>query len=62
MRIPQTPMQKLQAGLHIAQAVLIFTTACLTLAVLTKSGGIGGEVWYMFGLVRDTPTQYRNAS
>ncbi|KAK4540967.1 hypothetical protein LTR36_008475 [Oleoguttula mirabilis] len=50
MRIPQTHLQKTKAYLHFAQAFVIFITGCLALAVLTKSGGIGGEVGYMFGL------------
>ncbi|KAK5121911.1 hypothetical protein LTR85_004483 [Meristemomyces frigidus] len=50
MRIPQTNLQKIKAGVHFAQAGLVFITACLALAVLTKSGGVGGEVGYLFGL------------
>lgn len=45
-------MQKVKAGVHCAQAVLIFLAGCLSLAVLTKSGGTSGTTGYYFGLVR----------
>lgn len=51
MQIPQTVLQKAKAGAHAAQALLIFIGGCLALAVLTMSGGTGGEVGYFFGLV-----------
>lgn len=52
MRIPQTREQKIKAILHGAQAVFIFVAGCLTLAVMTKPGGLSGETGYMFALVR----------
>jgi hypothetical protein len=51
MKIPQTMMQKAKAGAHGVQALLIFVGGCLALAVLTMSGGTGGEIGYFFGLV-----------
>jgi hypothetical protein len=52
MRIPQTQLQNIKAGLHAVQAFFIFIAGCLSLAVLTKAGGSSGATGYMFGLVR----------
>lgn len=51
MRIPQTYIQRTKAGLHFAQAFCIFIAGCLSLDVLTKDGGTGGQTGYFFGLV-----------
>jgi hypothetical protein len=51
MRIPQTKPQKLKALVHAVQALFIFVAGCLSLAVLTMSGGSSGTMGYMFGLV-----------
>ena len=51
MRISQTAIQKIQAGVHFAQAFLIFIGGCLALAVLTKDGTTGGQIGFYFGLV-----------
>lgn len=52
MRVPQTYIQKIKAGIHFAQAFLIFIGGCLALAVLTKDGDTGGQVGFYFALVR----------
>lgn len=51
MRIPQTYVQKIKAGVHFAQAFLIFIGGCLALAVLTKDGETGGQIGFYFALV-----------
>ena len=51
MRIPQNYIQKVKAGVHGLQAFSIFIAGCLSLAVLTKKGGIDGSTGYMFALV-----------
>ncbi|EME43344.1 hypothetical protein DOTSEDRAFT_174149 [Dothistroma septosporum NZE10] len=50
MRVPQSKLQRLKAAMHLAQAVLVFVAGCLTLAVMTKAGGYGGQVGYYFAL------------
>ena len=55
MRISQSYIQKSKAGIHVAQALLIFIGGCLALAVLTKDGETGGQVGYYFGLVSIAP-------
>lgn len=54
MRIPQTKLQRVKAGTHLFQSVLVFVAGCLTLAVMTKSGGYGGQTAFYFALVRTT--------
>jgi len=51
MRIEQTHFQKIKAGVHASQAFFVFITGCLSLGVLTKSGGTSGTTGFMFGLV-----------
>ena len=51
MRIEQTHIQRTKAGIHFAQAFLIFIGGCLALAVLTKNGKTGGQIGFYFGLV-----------
>ncbi|KAF2208525.1 hypothetical protein CERZMDRAFT_8746, partial [Cercospora zeae-maydis SCOH1-5] len=50
MRIPQTKLQRVKAGTHLFQSVLVFVAGCLTLAVMTKSGGYGGQTAFYFAL------------
>ncbi|PIA92001.1 hypothetical protein CB0940_09072 [Cercospora beticola] len=50
MRIPQTKLQRVKAGTHLFQSVLVFVAGCLTLAVMTKSGGYGGQSAFYFAL------------
>ncbi|CZT21416.1 uncharacterized protein RCC_07279 [Ramularia collo-cygni] len=50
MRLPQNKLQRAKAALHGIQAVLVFVAGCLTLAVMTKSGGYGGQTGFYFAL------------
>ncbi|KXL50804.1 hypothetical protein M433DRAFT_163443 [Acidomyces richmondensis BFW] len=50
MRIAQSRDQKIKMLVHGVQAGFIFLEGCLTLSVMTKSGGIGRAVGYTFGL------------
>ncbi|KXT12902.1 hypothetical protein AC579_10463 [Pseudocercospora musae] len=50
MRVPQNKLQKIKAGIHCTQLVLIFVAGCLTLAVMTKNGGFGGPTGFYFAL------------
>jgi len=52
MRIAQNNLQNIRTGLHGAQGVCIFIVGCLALGVLTKDGGTGSAVGFLFGLVR----------
>jgi hypothetical protein len=54
MRIPQTYIQKIKAGVHFVQAFLIFIGGCLALAVLTKDGKTGAQIGFYFALVSVT--------
>lgn len=51
MQIPQTKTQRIKASIHCLQALLIFVAGCLTLAVMTKDGGFGGQTGFYFALV-----------
>ncbi|EMD92614.1 hypothetical protein COCC4DRAFT_130661 [Bipolaris maydis ATCC 48331] len=48
MRIPQSYIQKCKVVAHCFQAVFVFVAACLTIAVMTKDGDIGGATRYFF--------------
>jgi hypothetical protein len=52
MRIPQSYVQKCKVVAHIFQAIFVFVAACLTIAVMTKDGDIGGPTKYFFAMVR----------
>lgn len=51
MRIEQSYFQKAKTLFHTFQALFTFIAGCLTLAVLTKEGGHGGQVGFYFALV-----------
>lgn len=51
MRVPQSYIQKCKVVAHVFQILLIFIAGCLTLAVLTKGGDIGGATKYYIALV-----------
>lgn len=55
MRIPQSYIQKCKVVAHCFQAVFVFVAACLTIAVMTKDGDIGGPTKYFFAMVSRTP-------
>ncbi|KAF2798377.1 hypothetical protein K505DRAFT_267742 [Melanomma pulvis-pyrius CBS 109.77] len=50
MRVPQSYIQKCKVVAHVFQILLIFVAGCLTLAVLTKGGDIGGATKYYIAL------------
>ncbi|QIW99396.1 hypothetical protein AMS68_004914 [Peltaster fructicola] len=50
MRKPLDKLGKIKAGLHVVQALFIFIAWALTIAVLTRDGGIGGSTWFYFTL------------
>ncbi|EME82235.1 uncharacterized protein MYCFIDRAFT_43132 [Pseudocercospora fijiensis CIRAD86] len=50
MRVPQNKLQKIKAAIHCTQLLLIFVAGCLTLAVMTKNGGFGGQTAFYFAL------------
>ncbi|KAF2170725.1 hypothetical protein M409DRAFT_63806 [Zasmidium cellare ATCC 36951] len=50
MRLPQTKLQRIKAIVHFVQAFVIFIAGCLTLAVMTKDGGFGGQTGFYFAL------------
>lgn len=52
MRLPQNKLQRAKAAIHGTQALLVFVAGCLTLSVMTKSGGYGGQTGFYFALVR----------
>lgn len=52
MRIPQTKTQRTKAIVHLSQAFVVFIAGCLTLAVMTKDGGFGGQTGFYFALVQ----------
>ena len=43
--------QRTKNAIHAIQALAIFVAWALTIAILTKSGTLGGRVWYNFALV-----------
>lgn len=51
MRLPQNKLQQIKAIIHGVQTLLVFIAGCLTLAVMAKSDGHGGETKYYFALV-----------
>jgi hypothetical protein len=51
MRIPQSYIQKCKVVAHVFQAIFVFIAACLTIAVMTKDGDIGGPTRYFFAMV-----------
>lgn len=51
MRNQLSKLGKVKAGLHATQALFIFIAWALTIAVLTRDGGIGGQTWFYFVLV-----------
>ena len=51
MRLPQTKLQSIKAIVHFVQVFVIFIAGCLTLAVMTKDGGFGGQTGFYFALV-----------
>jgi hypothetical protein len=53
MRIPQSYIQKCKVVAHVFQAIFVFIAACLTIAVMTKDGDIGGATRYFFAMVSD---------
>ncbi|KAK3676414.1 hypothetical protein LTR78_003690 [Recurvomyces mirabilis] len=50
MRVAQDKLQSIKTGLHGAQGVCIFIVGCLALGVLTKDGGTGSAIGFLFGL------------
>lgn len=50
MRIPQSYIQKCKVVAHVFQAIFVFIAACLTIAVMTKDGDIGGATRYFFAM------------
>ncbi|KAF2199285.1 hypothetical protein GQ43DRAFT_433537 [Delitschia confertaspora ATCC 74209] len=50
MRVPQSYVQKCKTAAHVFQGLFIFIAGCLTLAVLTKDGEIGGATRWYFAL------------
>ncbi|SMY26677.1 unnamed protein product [Zymoseptoria tritici ST99CH_1A5] len=50
MRLPQNKLQQIKAIIHGVQTLLVFIAGCLTLAVMAKSDGHGGETKYYFAL------------
>ncbi|KAF1832770.1 hypothetical protein BDW02DRAFT_570677 [Decorospora gaudefroyi] len=50
MRIPQSYIQKCKVVAHTFQAIFVFVAACLTIAVMTKDGEIGGATRYFFAM------------
>lgn len=51
MRNRLNKLGKVKAGLHATQALFIFIAWALTIAVLTRNGGTGGQTWFFFILV-----------
>ncbi|XPS99300.1 hypothetical protein M3J09_008479 [Ascochyta lentis] len=49
-RIPQSYVQKCKVLLHVLQVVFIFVAGCLTIAVMTKEGTIGGATKFYFAM------------
>ena len=51
MRIPQSYIQKCKVVAHTFQAIFVFVALCLTIAVLTKDGPVGGPTRYFLAMV-----------
>ena len=51
MRMQLTGIENAKTGLHVAQSFFIFVTACLDIAILTRSGYTGGRAGYNLCLV-----------
>ena len=54
-RIPQSYVQKCKILLHALQVVFIFVAGCLTIAIMSKDGTIGGATKYFFAMVSAWP-------
>lgn len=51
MRIPTSYVHKCKTVFHAFQALFIFITACVALAVFTKDGTTGGGPKWLFAVV-----------
>ena len=51
MPIPQTYLQPIKSGVHLAQTLFAVVAGCLALVVLTKDGGMSGATAFLFALV-----------